>query len=210
MCISRQDGARAQEFAQLVASELGFRLIDEDILTRVAVEAGVEQEVVADVERRKSRVVRLLEGLASSGMAAGGSAAGYVPVPNIIGDEQPAGEELRGLIRSVIEEIATAGSAVIVAHAASLALGGREDVLRVFVTASPQVRAERLCISLGISEREAARTVKRSDAGRADYIKQFYGASAELPTHYDLVINTDKLSPETAARLVVQAASGRA
>jgi Cytidylate kinase-like family len=120
-----------------VASELGFRLIDQDILTRGAVEAGVEQEVVADVERRKSRVVRLLEGLGSSGMA-----AGYVPAPNIVGDDQPASEQLRGLIQSVIEEIATAGSAVIVAHAASLALGQRENVLRVFVTASPRVRVK--------------------------------------------------------------------
>jgi CMP/dCMP kinase len=204
VCISRQDGARAREVAQLVASELGFRLIDEDILTRVAVEAGVEQEVVVDVERRKSRVVRLLEGLGSSGMAA----AGYVPAPNIVGDDQPASEQLRGLIQSVIEEIATAGSAVIVAHAASLALGQRENVLRVFVTASPQVRVKRLAAGLAISEKEAARTVKQSDAGRADYLQRFYGIRAELPTHYDLVINTDKLPPEVAAGLIVQAAAG--
>ena len=203
VCISRQDGARAQEVAHLVASELGFRLVDEDILTRVAVEAGVEQEVVADVERRKSRVVRLLEGLGSSG-----TAMGYVPAPNIVGADQPASEQLRGLIQSVIEELAGAGSAVIVAHAASLALGQRENVLRVFVTASPQVRAERLAAGLAISEKEAARTVKQSDAGRADYLQRFYGVRAELPTHYDLVINTDKLPPEAAAGLIVRAAAG--
>ena len=49
--------------------------------------------------------------------------------------------------------------------------------------------------------------LKRSDAGRADYIKRFYSIAAELPTHYDLVINTDKLSPEQAARLIVEAAA---
>jgi dephospho-CoA kinase len=203
VCISRADGARAQEVARLVASELGFRLIDEDILTRVAVEAGVEQEVVADVERRKSRVVRLLEGLGSSGMA-----VGYVPAPNVLGDDQPASEQLRGLIKSVIEEIAAAGSAVIVSHAASLALGQRENVLRVLVTASPEVRVQRLATGLAISEKEAARTVKQSDAGRADYLQRFYGIRAELPTHYDLVINTDKLPPEAAAGLIVRAAAG--
>ncbi len=187
-----------------MASELGFRLIDEDILTRVAVEAGVEQEVVADVERRKSRVVRLLEGLGSSGM----SAAGYVPPPNIVGDGQLGSEQLRGLIQSVIEEIAAAGSAVIVAHAASLALGQRENVLRVFVTASPQVRVKRLAAALAITEKEASRTVKQSDAARADYLQRFYGIRAELPTHYDLVVNTDELPPEAVAGLIVQAAAG--
>lgn len=203
VCISRQDGARAQEVAQLVASELGFRLIDEDILTRAAVEAGVEQEVVADVERRRSRVVRLLEGLGSSG-----AAMGYIPPPNLVGDDQPPSEQLRGLIQSVIEEIAGAGGAVIVAHAASLALGERENVLRVFVTASVKVRVKRLAGSLALSDKEAARTVKQSDAGRADYLQRFYGVRAELPTHYDLVINTDKLQPAAAAGLIVHATAG--
>jgi cytidylate kinase len=205
VCVARQDGARAQEVALLAAKSLGSRVVDEDILTRAAAEAGVERDVVVDLERRKSRVMSLLESFASAGFA-----PGYVPAPNILSEAEPASDELRGLIRSIIEEVADAGNAVIVSHAASMALGQREGVLRVFVTASPKVREQRLAAALGIDEKEAARTVKQSDAGRADYIKRFYGISAELPTHYDLVINTDQLSPEHAARLIVQAAGGRA
>jgi cytidylate kinase len=204
ICISSEDGSGAQEAALAVSSSLGFRLIDEDIVTRAAVEAGVDQEVVADVERRKSALVRLVEGLGSAGMG-----AGYVVAPpDVHAHGQPASDELRGLIQSVIEETAAAGSAVIVSHAASLALAKRDDVLRVLITASPQTRVSRLAADLGIDDKEAARTVKRGDAGRADYIKRFYGVS-ELPTHYDLVINTDKLAPQDAARLIVGAASGR-
>jgi dephospho-CoA kinase len=204
VCISSQDGAGAQEAANLAAKWLGFRLIDEDIVTRAAVEAGVDQQVVADVERRKSALVRLVEGLGSSGMA-----AGYVLAPpRDTGSDQAASEELRGLIRSVIEETAAAGCAVIVAHAASLALAQRDDVLRVFVTASPDTRRRRFAAALGLDEREATRILKRSDAGRADYLKRFYNVSEELPTHYDIVVNTDKLTPEDAARLIVQAAGG--
>jgi cytidylate kinase len=204
VCISRQDGARGHEVAVRVAESLGFRLIDEDIITQAAVEAGVDHEVVADVERRKSALVRLVEGLGSSGMG-----ATYMAPPNIASQDQPASDELRGLIRSVIEETATKGSAVIVAHAASLALAQREDVLRVFVTASPPTRAERVASTLGVDEKQAGRAIKRSDAERADYIKRFYGVDAELPTHYDLVINTDRLAPDDAARLIVEWA-GRA
>jgi cytidylate kinase len=190
----------------MVASSLGFRLIDEDIVTRAAVEAGVDKGVVADIERRKSALVRLVEGLGSAG-----SGAGYRhPGASVVVDAEPPSDELRGMIRSAIEDTAATGSAVIVAHAASLALAEREDVLRVLLTAPPRTRERRLAASLGIDEKEAARTVKRSDAARGDYIKRFYGISAELPTHYDLVINTDKLAPEDAARLVVQAAAGRA
>ncbi|HEX4186689.1 MAG TPA: cytidylate kinase-like family protein [Solirubrobacteraceae bacterium] len=205
VCISREEGAGGQEAARLVAELLGFRLIDEDIVARAAVEAGVEQNVVADVEQRKSLLVRLIEGLGPAGMA-----TGYGLAPQAVqAHGLPASDELRGLIQSVIEETAAAGDAVIVAHAASLALGGREDVLRVLVTASPRTRERRLAAALGITGSEAARTVKQSDAGRADYIKRFYGVSAELPTHYDLVVNTDKLEPEYAAQLIAGVAAGR-
>jgi hypothetical protein len=80
VCISRQDGARGHEVAARVAESLGVRLIDEDIITQAAIEAGVDQDVVADVERRKSTLVRLVEGFGSSGMA-----ATHVAPPNIAG-----------------------------------------------------------------------------------------------------------------------------
>ncbi|MGO9487828.1 MAG: AAA family ATPase [Solirubrobacteraceae bacterium] len=210
VCISSQDGAGAQEAAQLVAGWLGFRVIDEDIVARAAVEAGVDERVVADVERRKSLLVRLVEGLGSSGMGAGAAAGYVVPSADVLGQGEPASDELRGMIRSVIEETAAGGKTVIVSHAASLALAEREDVLRVLITAPPKTRERRLAATLGIDEDEAARVIKRSDAARGDYIKRFYGISPELPTHYDLVINTEKLAPEHAARLIVEAAGGRA
>ena len=203
VCISRQEGAQAPEIALAAAELLGFRLIDEDIVARAAVEAGVECEVIADLERGRTTLVRLIEEF-----GAGGMGAGYLaPIPDTHGGAQPAGHELRGLIRSVIEEFAAKGKAVILAHAASLALAERGDVLRVLITACREERARRVAATLGIEDKQAARAIKQSDAGRADYLKRFYGVGAELPTHYDLVINTDRLTAEHAARLIVAAAS---
>ena len=203
VCISRQEGALAPEIALAAAEQLGFRLIDEDIVARAAVEAGVECEVIADLERGRSALVRLIEGFGAAGMGA----EYLTPNPDTYGGRQPAGHELRGLIRSVIEEFAAEGRAVILAHAASLALAARDDVLRVLITACREERARRLATTLGIEQKRAARAIKQSDAGRADYLKRFYGVGAELPTHYDLVINTDRLTAEHAARLIVAAAS---
>lgn len=203
VCISSEDGAGAAEAARTLAETLGFRLIDEDIVARAAIEAGVDKEFVADVERRKAILIRLLEGIGPASLA-----TGPMVTPESIGVGQPAGDELRESIKSVIEDTATTGNVVIVAHAASLTLAARDDVLRVLITASAQTRQRRLAASLGLDEREAARFIKRSDAGRADYIKRFYGVGSERPTHYDLVINTDKLTPDDAARLVVDAVNG--
>ena len=92
VCISSEDGAGARRSRAAGGELLGFRLIDEDIITRAAVEAEVEEGVVADVERRKSRVMRLVEGLGSTGLG-----AGYVvPGPDIVAHGEPASDELRG------------------------------------------------------------------------------------------------------------------
>jgi cytidylate kinase len=206
VCISREQGASAPKVAQCVAHSLRFRLIDEDIVVRAALEAGVDRDVIADVERGRSALVRLIEGFGAAGMG-----IGYVPEPSRgYAPNQPPSDDLRALIRSVIEDIAAQGGAVILAHAASLALAERDDVLRVLVTASPQTRARRLAGALGLDAKKAAQEVRRSDAGRADYLKRFYGVGCELPTHYDLVINTDRLAPEHAARLIVAATDAHA
>jgi cytidylate kinase len=200
VCISSEDGTGAFEAARQAADSLGLRVIDEDIVTRAALEAGVERDVVADVERRKSKLLRLLE---SMGPASAGAA--YMTAEAVAYD-QPASDELRGLIRGVIEETAAAGGAMIVSHAASMALAEQTDILRVLITASSQTRCRRLAAALGVDEAEAQRTIKKADANRADYIKRFYGIAAERPTHYDLVINTDRLSPADAAALIVAVA----
>jgi Cytidylate kinase-like family len=203
ICIAPTEGGAGHEVAALVGERLGLRVVDEAIIARAAEQAGVEPEVVADVEARKSRLQRVLEDLGSStGVSTLAVGGGFVPPV----DEGPTSDELRELIRAAIEETAAQGDAVIVAHAASYALAGRDDVLRVLVTASPDTCSQRVAKTLGCSEEDAAAAVKSSDASRANYLERFYGVSAERPSHYDLVVNTDRLTPEQAAALVVAAA----
>jgi cytidylate kinase len=199
VCISREEGAAGAETAELVASRLGFRLIDEDIVARAAQDAGVSTDVVADVEQRKSMLTQLIEGLAFAG--AGSPYGAVVAAPT-----SPPSDSLRNLIIAAIEETAASGKVVIVAHAASLALSARENVLRVLLTAPTRTREARLAANLEIDARKAARTIKDSDAARADYIRRFHKVNAEHPSHYDLVVNTERLGPENAARLIVEAA----
>jgi cytidylate kinase len=96
---------------------------------------------------------------------------------------------------------------VIVAHAAAIALAGDERALRVLVTASPEIRARRLAEQRGLDLGEAKKSIERSDRGRAAYLKSFYGIDRELPIHYDLVLNTDRLSATSAAALISAAAA---
>jgi cytidylate kinase len=157
------------------------------------------------VERRKSFVARLIEDHGPTTSAAA-VAMGGIAIP--LEDGPPPTDELRSFIRAAIEDIAAEGDVVIVAHAASHALADGAATLRVLVTASPATRQGRLAQARGIEDGEAGRLLRKVDANRADYLKRFYGVGEELPTHYDLVLSTDRLTPEQAADIVVHAARG--
>jgi cytidylate kinase len=113
------------------------------------------------------------------------------------------------MIQAAIHEVAAAGRAVIVAHAASMTLAGTEGVLRVLVTASAVTRARRVAASAGMSEAEATAAIAQADRNRQDYFRRFYEIREEQSTHYDLVINTDVLTAEQAGDLIVFAARGQ-
>jgi cytidylate kinase len=199
ICISRALGAGGEDVARLVSERLGFVYVDEEIIARAAERSGIDHDVVADEERRRSLIANLL-----SAMADGSATFGTPPM-----DETwitPSSEDVRSFIRDAIEEVAAKGNAVIVAHAASQALPSSMGALRILVTASPETRATRVAESEGLDSSAAEKTVKSSDLARADYLKRFYGVK-ETPTSYDLVVNTDALSLERAADLIVHAAS---
>src|SRR5262249_5671318 len=153
--------------------------------------------------RRKSLTARILSSMfegGSSAMALG------VTVPVMTGDEAGS-SEIQALIREAIEQTAGRGDVVITAHAASHALEPSASILRVLVTASPATRAHRVSAEAGVDIAKAERTVKAADAARRDYLKRFYNVAEELPTQYDLVVNTDLISLEQAAAVVAGAAA---
>jgi hypothetical protein len=203
VAISPTDGSAGEQLGPVVARELGFQLVDEEIVAEAAREAGVDAEMVADVEKRKSVLARLLDSIGEGAPGGATAFSGFAPITEHPGPNRDA---LRGLIGSVLWERAERGNAVIVAHAASLALADHADTLRVLITASPETRARRLAEAQDLGQAEAEKLVARGDANRADYLKRFYRISAELPSHYDMVLNTDRLTPEDAAALIVSAA----
>jgi cytidylate kinase len=201
VCISHATGAGGEEVGRLVADELGFLYLDNEIVAQAAARAGVGHADVADAERRRSLIARALDAIAQgSGETWTLSTVGLPPTGGRLGRY-----DLLALIREAIEQAAARGDVVIVAHAASHVVASA-GALRVLVTASPERRAKRLAKLQGIDPDEARRKIKDADAGRRDYLKSFHGIDPEAPTHYDLVLNTDALRIEEAAHVVSHAA----
>jgi cytidylate kinase len=197
VCVSHTTGSGGDEVGKQVAERLGYLYVDEDIVAHAAAAGGLEPADIADEERRKSYARRVLETLAEGDPSMWATPAHVELV-------RPA--DVRALIRETVVQTAARGSVVIVAHAASYALEPGPHMLRVFVTASVGTREQRVAGTAGVERSQAARTIKDSDAGRSDYLKRFYSVDRESPTDYDLVVNTDRLSMEDAAEIVLHAA----
>jgi cytidylate kinase len=194
VALSQVDGTGGESIGLDVAQRLGFGYLNEAIVARVANEHGVGPASVAEAERRKSLFDRMIE-------AAGRSAvdgATMVAYPNLF-DET---DTLLSLIRDAVRDAAGRGDVVLVAHAACYACADLSDVLRVSITAPQSTRVARVAEAQGIDEKEAARVLKKSDAGRAAYLKRAHGIAKEAPADYDLVINTERVTPAEAVDLI--------
>jgi cytidylate kinase len=185
ICISHTEGADGGAVGKAVADKLGYAFADDSIVSEAARNAGLFAESVSYAERRDAK--RSIE----------------VDFGRI-----EKTEKLRDLIKAAIDDVADRGNVVITSHAASYALVDRDGVLRVFVTAPDDSRAARIAESEGLDAKKAAKELSESDKGREAYLERFYGVKNEQPTHYDLVLNTDRLGADAAAALIA-AASGQ-
>src|SRR5205814_10347619 len=116
ICISHATGSGGDEVGRLVAERLGFLHVDEEIVADAAVRGGVSPGDVADEERRKSLVNRILGSIAEGGSSAAALAGGALPV--IVG-EGPGSDEIQSLIREAIAQTAARGNVVVTAHPAA-------------------------------------------------------------------------------------------
>ena len=214
VCISRTTAAGGEGIGQAVAARLGFRYVDEQIILRAAELAQVDPKLIAAAEQRQPLLQRLVDKLGAAQALIGPAALGtLLPVGGVLTEPSRTklGEEdARALIRAAIHEVAKQGQAVIVAHAASLALAAVPGVLRVLVTASVETRTRRVVETENTSAPAATALIAQSDRARRDYLRRFYGIDEELPIHYDLVVNTDALTAEESTELIAFAARPRA
>jgi cytidylate kinase len=202
--ITRQYGSGGSEVAQRAAEALGWRLVDNELVERVAARAGLAPEDVARWEERVSTFVeRLARALAAETpeLAIPAEAGGTVPK---LGEA-----ELVRITESVVAEIAAEGRVVLVGRAAPAVLARQRDALHVKLVAPRPHRVEAVAARLGVGPEEAAAAVDESDRTRARYHQQYYQRDWNDPVNYHLVLNTGTLGLDGATEVIVAEARRR-
>lgn len=194
--ISRQMGSGGAVVGQALARRLGLRYADRDILAAAARELNVEE---ADLEPLEEYVETNWERVAHLFMR-GSVDTLYTPLT-----VPPIGEsELFATERRIIEAIAARGDVVIVGRGAAHVLGGAADVVSVFLCAPLAARISRARAEYALNdEHEATAIVRRSDEGRARFIRSRTGRDWHDAELYDLCLNTGAIGLDAAVEVII-------
>lgn len=151
-------------------------------------------DVVESVENRRPGFgERLLAGLSGA-------------VPEIA---QPAALHAEDLVRAyrreverVVHDAAAAGDAIILGRLANAILGGRPDLVRVFVYAPLAWRIAYVSASFGCDAGAARSEIARIDEARRAYAREQYRMAWGDVRNYDLAVDTARYGVEGAAAVI--------
>ena len=198
LTISRLYGSGGSEIAALVARQLEWSLLDNEVVDAVAARLGLS---TAEVEAREERVPSLVERLASA--MAMGSQEWMTPVAAA---KRPTDDQLLEVTRHIIQEAIARGPVVVVGRGAPAMLAERADALHVFCYAPRKALIARTMKREGVSPEDAARLVDETNRERERWVRLHWEREWRAHENYDLSVNTERLGIEGAADLIVSAA----
>ncbi len=177
MTISRELGSEGVTIAKKVAQELGYHYVDKDVIEKVLDQYGF-------VRFQKE----------------------YESGPGFWARFDGLRTRMVEFSHRVIQSLARHGNVVIVGRGSFAVLQDFSDVLNVRIQAPFAVRVSRVMEQQGIAEDDKARSVvEESDKLRAAFVESWYDIELDKARPFDVVIDTGKVSPETAVAWLVEA-----
>ncbi|MGA2650812.1 MAG: cytidylate kinase-like family protein [Terracidiphilus sp.] len=199
LTVNREFGSGGGRIAQTIARNLGWKLLDRDIIDAIAYEAHVD---VKEVHRYDEHVESWLRRINQQAMRSAALAAGLELRDNALFDA----EEMVRVSENIIQQAYHDGNCVIVGRGSQCVLQHKPEAFHVFVYAPYRDRILRLRQRLpeGVDVEKRIRAV---DGERAKYTQQNWGKNWLNPHLYDLMISSRDGEDETA-RIIQSAMTG--
>ncbi|ADK83693.1 response regulator receiver protein [Desulfarculus baarsii DSM 2075] len=177
--ISRGSYSMGRAVAEAVAQRLGYRLTSRDVLLEAS-------------DRFRIPEVKLVRAIHDA--------------PSILERFTHGKQRYLAYIQSALTSQAKADNLVYHGLAGHLLLPGAPHVLRVRIIADMESRVAAEMARENLSAAEARALLQKDDAERRKWTQSLYGVDPWDAALYDLVLHIGRLSQETAADLIVQAA----
>ena len=179
--VEREYGSGGGEIAQLLATQLGWKLWDQLLTEEIARLANCPKDVV---EVREERTDPLYYRLFKSFLRGSYEGSLNAHKLNLVDSES-----ILKITERVVQHAAKTGNSVIVGRGSQHFLRDRPDTLRVFLYAPRENKVRRL-LARGKSEKEAQELVDAVDRERADFIQKYFRVEWPNRSLYHAMINT--------------------
>lgn len=179
--IAREYGSGGKTIGRMLADELKIKYYDKDLIKLASEESGIDERFFNLVDEK----------LKGSSFKRGGVYKGQVLSPEH--DDFVSDDNLFNLQAKVIKNLAYNGPCVIVGRCADYILREKSNVIKVFVFASRQASIKNIVDMYGVSQKEAALIIEKTNKARSDYYKYYTGASWEDARNYDLCLDSSRL-----------------
>jgi cytidylate kinase len=196
--ISRELGSTSAGVVDLLCDGLGYCRVDKAMLHQVAQEAGVDVKAVLATERDVTRKPKLISKQMTSL---------YGRQPSAFGRQGDIDDKTYiRIVRETMVKFAQEGNATIVGRGGQIILQDWPDALHVHLYAPRAVRVQALVARYKISKLDAERRIERSDERKRMYIRNLHkNANWKDLKYYHLAIDTSKISPQTATKMIMLA-----
>lgn len=190
--IGRQAGSGGKEIGEKLAAALGVKCYDRELLERAAKESGLCEEIFENHDEKPTR--SFLYSLVMDTYSYGYSSAAY--------HDMPINHKVFLAQFDAIKKIAEEGPCIMVGRCADYALEDQDHVLRLFLYAPQDIRAERVGKLHNLSPAKAKEQIIKSDKQRASYYNYYTNKKWGEAISYDLCINTSILGIDGTVELI--------
>ncbi len=193
--VARQYGSGGRMVGEKLAELLGYRYVDRELVTLAAQKSGYAPEILnrADEKSAGSLLYTLAMGSNMYGMHGGG-----------VHLEMPINDKLFMVQSDIIKELANETSCVFVGRCADYVLSEYPGRISVFLYASSEARIARIAEEHGLTEREAADVIAKTDKRRMNYYSFYTGGVWGRYENYHLMLDTSVLGIDKTAEVIAQ------
>lgn len=187
--LSRQIGTHGTEVAQHLVELLGspWQIWDQQLIDAIATHADARKELVQSLDEHAQGEIETV-------------------VKSLLGVQVLEPHSYHRHLVEVLLTIERAGYAIILGRGANFAL---PRALRVRLRATMPVRIQRVMQQMNLSREQAERKIHQTDEERAAFVQRVFHRRIDEEDAYDLIILTDKLTPQEVARIIYAAVQVR-
>lgn len=176
--ISRQIASLGDEVAAELSRLLGYTFINRDTLEEDLLKHGITKEKLHKYDEKK---------------------------PGFWASLARDRDEYFDYLREAVYERSKEGNCVFIGRGGFAILKDIPGCLAVRLVASVPIRIERLMNEFSWPEKKAMALLQESDNNRRGFHKAFFNIDHDDPSSYNLILNTDAISPVVAAKIIAEA-----